>query len=44
LGVGSRGATRSHSASGTSSRAMAPRCAWPVYPSTLSSTLKPYFC
>ncbi len=28
LGTGSRGATRSHSASGTSSRTMVPRCSW----------------
>lgn len=44
LGAGSRGATRSHSASGTSSRAMGPRCSWPSHPSTLTSTFKPYFC
>jgi len=44
LGAGSRGATCSHSASGTSSRAMGPRCSWSAHSSTLSSTLKPYFC
>jgi hypothetical protein len=44
LGTGSSGATLSHSASGTSSRAMGPRCSWPAYSSTVPSTLKPYFC
>lgn len=40
LGTGSSGAIRSHSASGTRSRAMRPRCSWPAHP----STLKPDFC
>jgi hypothetical protein len=44
LGTGSSGATRSHNASGTSSRAMGPRCSWPSHASTVPSTLKPYFC
>jgi len=44
LGTGSSGATRSHSASGTSSRAMRPMCARSAQSSTLPSTFKPYFC
>jgi hypothetical protein len=44
LGTGSRGATRSHSASGTSSRAMNPMCARSAPSSTLPSGFKPYFC
>jgi hypothetical protein len=44
LGTGRSGATRSHSASGTSSRAMSPRCSWSAQSSTLPSTFKPYFC
>jgi hypothetical protein len=44
LGTGSSGATRSHSASGTRSRAIGPKCSWPAHPSTLPSALKPYFC
>ena len=44
LGTGSSGATRSHSASGTSSRTMGPRCSWSAPLSTLPSTFKPYFC
>jgi hypothetical protein len=42
LGTGSSGATRSHSASGTRSRAMEPRCSWADPPSTLP--FKPDFC
>ncbi|SEK56510.1 hypothetical protein SAMN05444354_101896 [Stigmatella aurantiaca] len=42
LGAGSSGATRSHSASGTRSRAMEPRCSWARLPSTLP--FKPDFC
>ena len=44
LETGSSGATRSHSASGTSSRTMAPWCSWSAPSSTVASTLKPYFC
>ena len=44
LGTGRSGATRSHNASGTSSRAMGPRCSWSAQSSTLPSTFKPYFC
>jgi hypothetical protein len=44
LGTGSRGATRSHIASGTRSRTIVSRCAWAVRSSTEASTLKPYFC
>lgn len=44
MGAGSRGTTRSHSASGTSSRAMGLWCSWSGYPATLPSTLKPDFC
>jgi len=44
LGTGSKGATRSHNASGTSSRAMVPWCSWPAHPSTLLFAFKPYFC
>jgi hypothetical protein len=44
LDLGRSGATRSHIASGTSSRAMSPMCSWSARPSTLSSTFKPYFC
>jgi len=44
LGTGSSGATRSHSPSGTSSRAMGLRCSWSARSSTLPSTFKPYFC
>jgi hypothetical protein len=44
LGTGSRGATGSHSASGTSSRPMRHKCSWSAQPSTLPSTFKPYFC
>jgi hypothetical protein len=43
-GTGRSGASRSHSASGTSSRAMNPRCSWSAPSSTLPSTFKPYFC
>lgn len=42
LGTGSSGATRSHSASGTRSRAMVPRCSWAGHPATLP--FKPDFC
>ncbi len=44
LGTGSSGATRSHSAFGTSSRTMLPRCSWSARSPTGASTLKPYFC
>ena len=44
LGTGSSGATRSHSASGRSSRPMRHKCSWSAHPSTLPSTFKPYFC
>ncbi|ADO70172.1 uncharacterized protein STAUR_2368 [Stigmatella aurantiaca DW4/3-1] len=42
LGAGSSGTTRSHSASGTRSRTMKPKCSWAWLPSTLP--FKPYFC
>jgi len=42
LGTGSSGATRSHSASGTRSRAIGLRCSWAGRPATLP--FKPYFC
>lgn len=44
LGTGNSGATRSHSASGTSSRAMSTKCSWSALSSTLPFTFKPYFC
>ena len=44
LGTGISGATRSHSASGTSSRAMLHGCSRPLRSSTLQSAFKPYFC
>lgn len=44
LATGSSGATRSHKASGTSSRTMRSTCSWPAHSSTPLSTLKPYFC
>jgi hypothetical protein len=44
LGTGSSGATRSHCASGTRSRAMGHRCSRPAHPSTLPFALKPDFC
>jgi hypothetical protein len=44
LGTGSSGAIRSHSASGTSSRTMGPRCSSCTRLPTGASSLKPYFC
>jgi len=44
LGTGSSGATRSHSASGTRSRIMLPKCSWSARSPTGASTHKPYFC
>jgi hypothetical protein len=44
LGTGRSGATRSHSASGTSSRTMVPKCSQAARSPTGLSTFKPYFC